>query len=612
MIKLLDKQKVFVLPAVFVLICVSSYSRKSATFDEVQHLSCGFLMNRTGSLEHGISHPPLFRSWIGIPFLFMKLNYPQEHQIFKRTITDDPGTWSIMPDYDFGNEFIYHSGNNPAKLFFWGRFMSVLLAVMLGVLVYLFSKKLYGMKAALFSLFLFSFSPTIIAHARLTVNDIAGAFGFISVLYFLYLYLEKGRLRNLFLTGFFLAVSLLLKFNTVLLLPFVAAALLLSDRKKSLYTIPAVLFICLFLINVFYGFNGTFSEKFTDPALFAKVFPFGSLAEPFRNLLKFLPVPKFYLNSFIYLLLHNLRGHSSFLMNNYSNFGWWYYFPVAFLVKTPLITLVMTCVLFYSFIFEKPAGGEKILVLFFVFYWIFSITAKINIGHRHILPVYPALFILFGRVFNRYKKLFSEKLAKYGFPAAYIISTQIYFPHYLPYFNLMIRPENGYKYLVDSNLDWGQDLPALRKFMEKHDNPSLILSYFGTASPGYYGIKYQELLNSGMGFPHSSHVNPYDADKEYLAVSATNLQGLYYKQHNMFSWLKEKKPHRKLGYSIFIYDISDDDRSAAVLGEIYRSYSQPSPARRQYERVIWMSKNPAAAEWAEGRLRELEEKYAGN
>lgn len=171
------------------------------------------------------------------------------------------------------------------------------------------------------------------------------------------------------------------------------------------------------------------------------------------------------------------------------------------------------------------------------------------------------------------------------FSILYLLSSLRIFPHYLAYFNEFIGgPKNGYRWLVDSNLDWGQDLKALKKYLKQRKVDEVILAYFGSASPEYYGIRYQYLPSIGAGksrgYTISSQVHP-----ELVAISATTLQGPYFSDHSLYHWLKEYRPVKRIGYSIFIYDITDDAMAYRRLGDIYSRFNLLSEATRAYKRA---------------------------
>ncbi|MFC2092138.1 glycosyltransferase family 39 protein [Elusimicrobiota bacterium] len=594
---------VILLCLVFSLICISSYIKKSPTYDEVQHLSAGYALLKTGEFDIGIGHPHLFRYIIGLPVLFMDPAYPEAHPLFQRKLSNDPRKWSMMQDYSFAEEFFYNSGNNPDRLFFWGRFFSVLIGVCLAIVIYLFSSDLFGSSAGIFSLFLYCFSPTIIAHSRLAVNDVAGAAAIIFALFMTHCYMKKNSIKNFLMLIFATSIALLTKYNAVILIPFTLVIMILTDGKKSLIKYLFFLGAVIFIIDLTYAFSGVFHVKELNYEVFCELIPFNIFDKPLYLFYKYLPLPDAYLKSFVRLLMHNIRGHSTFLAGRYSTQGWWYYFPLAFLFKTPVLTLLLFALWIMNMLMVRKASrGELLLISFFVIYWIMSIRSTINIGHRHILPVYPVLFILFARLYNTYADYVKKKILRYGFIIVYILSTQIYFPHYLPYFNCIIRPENGYRYFADSSLDWGQDLPGLKQFLRKEGSPAVIILYWGKASLKHYGIEHQAIF---LNKDNYSHINASGVKKEYLAISATSLLEVYSAQRNVFMWLRDKKPYKKIGFSIFVYDITEDAQSAAVLGEIYIAQRALRHAVRQYERLILISEDNKIKQWASNRLKEL-------
>lgn len=164
-----------------------------------------------------------------------------------------------------------------------------------------------------------------------------------------------------------------------------------------------------------------------------------------------------------------------------------------------------------------------------------------------------------------------------------IFSTLAVFPHHISYFNEMVGgPANGYKYLVDSNLDWGQDLIRLKQFLAREGEHSVILSYFGSADPHYYGILYQYL--PGYGLNHQQEYSIGFRRKEFIAVSATNFQSVFFNMHDTFDWLKERTPYARIGYSIFVWEISRDTEAHRHLARLYREFGMAEPARRHEKR----------------------------
>jgi len=170
---------------------------------------------------------------------------------------------------------------------------------------------------------------------------------------------------------------------------------------------------------------------------------------------------------------------------------------------------------------------------------------------RYILPVYPFIFVIIGGLatLGRRVCILVCTLGLWHLLSAIAIA-----PHYLSYFNeIAAGPGNGYKYLVDSNLDWGQDLKELKKYMDRHGIRKVSLSYFGSDSPERYGIAYDWLPSFLLYNPQPDRV-PQINPEQLLAISVTNLQGTHLEDKNQIKWLLQYEPVAKLGYSIFIYD----------------------------------------------------------
>jgi len=252
-------------------------------------------------------------------------------------------------------------------------------------------------------------------------------------------------------------------------------------------------------------------------------------------------------------------GHSGFLMGQYSDKGWWYYFIVAFLIKTPIAMLIFMTVSLVVFIGKTPKdellNEAFLLTPAAAIFCFFSLNYQ-DIGLRYILPIYPFLFVFASKAAQIFL-INKMRTGLYVAAVAWYVGASFYIhPHYLAYFNELVGgPNNGYKYLVDSNLDWGQDLKGLKKYMQQHGISRINLSYFGSDSPERYGITYNWFPSTVLGNPDPEKHSM--ALKGWFAISATSLQGDYFDNKNQFAWFKDRKPIAKIGYSIFIYNLDD-------------------------------------------------------
>ena len=256
---------------------------------------------------------------------------------------------------------------------------------------------------------------------------------------------------------------------------------------------------------------------------------------------------------------HAHMGHPGFLLGEYSNHGWWNYLLVAFVLKTPIAGMLLLVSAFFIYLWNirKNGGFEELFLLVpaAVIFGFFSVNSQ-AIGLRYILPVYPFLFVFAA---GAAKTFLSRKFlaAVYGVIIAWYIGASLYIhPHYLAYFNeLAGGPDNGYRYLVDSNLDWGQDLKGLGLYMREHGISKVCLSYFGSDTPERYGIAYDWLPSFQLRnpSPNVQTMTPHD----WVAISATNLQGVYFEDRDKYAILRTKQPVAKIGYSIFIYNLKN-------------------------------------------------------
>ena len=183
-----------------------------------------------------------------------------------------------------------------------------------------------------------------------------------------------------------------------------------------------------------------------------------------------------------------------------------------------------------------------------------------SIGLRYVLPIYPFLFVIASEV----ARVAADRTSYTRLPAAVLVSWLVVaswsiHPHYLAYFNELIGgPSNGYKYLVDSNLDWGQDLKGLKRFMQANAIHEIALSYFGTDSPARYGIQYRRLPSMILTDPNAGRPSPApQAKSEWVAISATNLQGVYFEDESLFEPFARRRPVATIGYSIFVYHLNE-------------------------------------------------------
>lgn len=573
---------------VMAILAITSMAGDSGITDEVAHIPAGYSYLKFQDYRLNPEHPPLVKALSAVPLLFMNLRFPLEHVCWAEDVN---GQWEC------GWQFIYHIGNNADQILFWSRIPIVLLALLLGFFIFKWTKELYGPRTALFALFLYSFSPNILAHSRYVTTDLGlCVFFFISVYYFCK-FVRKPCWLNLILAGLTFGLAQLSKFSAILLVPYfilLTIVILLVKRKTFKIFVPALLLIFIIgylLVGAVYQFTIAkmpldLQHRLIDESLASDLEIAGMTRDTLHNLTNFSlgrPYAQ-YFTGLIMVFSHMAGGHTTYFLGETSNQGWWYFFIIAFLIKTPITVLILVLLTFFlfakdfitsfkSYPVQSGMNGlsrackkitvylwqhfEKFVFATCILMWIVvGMKSKLNIGLRYILPIYPFMFVLVAKeviafIQSKKQKIKSCFVIILVVLMVWYVGANIFiFPSYLAYFNeFIVGPKNGYKYMVDSNLDWGQDLKRLAKWVDEKGIDKIKVDYFGGSVPEYYlGDKYMKWR---------SQDGPTTG---WLAISATYFQtSKWWKKtsgQEDYTWLERYEPVEQIGYSILIYHIT--------------------------------------------------------
>jgi len=599
---------------------IGSMRGKAPTIDEVVYLAAGHIYLTTGDFEFNIQHPPLTKQLVGIPLLFLRLSTRYQDLARSRG-----RSWAFFEEQQrFARRFLYEANQNADQIVFWGRIPIVVLALCLGVLVFKWGFELYGVGAGLLGLTLYVFDPNILAHARLATTDLGVTLFTFLAIYRLWRFFQRPTGINLLFCGVALGLALLSKYSALLLFPTFALLGLIywrahrqrlgQEGQESIdrlwswqdirlqshcdfaFTMGLIFVVSVLVVIAGYGF--TVRPVLTDTDMRPTVESFLASALPSRvqslqpallDMLETVPIPgALYVLGLGTVFRHSVRGHPAFLMGQYSNTGWWYYYIVAYFLKTPSAFLLLLIMSVVTWAVQQRDGisrlirrrTEKLTALSAVgagdqhtagyfllvpvlLFFLVSTQDHINTGYRHILPVQPFLHVLVGRLAVTQSVQLKTRIAILSVLVSwYVLSSVGIYPHYLAYFNELVGgPANGYRYLVDSNLDWGQDLKGLKRYMDTNQINSVKLSYFGLADPAYYGIRFECLscMEPSLNFDNWASdrevSGPFRATPGVYAISATNLQGVLLADKNYYRWFREREPADMIGYSILIYAV---------------------------------------------------------
>jgi hypothetical protein len=483
---------------------------------------------KTGNLEVDDPNPPLADYWLTLPYTLLRFHaFPSPDLLAQNK-------------YHYSFSFIHHNPYSLSWMLQAPRMMNVLFALILGAVLFAWAEAALGRKAALGAIVTYAFCPVLLAYGHIATVDMGGTLGWVLAYVFAWRWVQAPGFRNAGMAGLAVGLALCMKYSTLLVLPALTGTLCFEwdrirhnpfvDRRHAVYSFLLAFLVANMVMAISYRGWG--------------------LPEWRAGIFRLTPYFK--------------EGHLNYFWGRYSHTGWFLYFITAFLLKTPIPFLGVG--ISGLFLWKRMDPHSRAFLLSGCLWpvgliFVVSSFSSIQVGIRHILPVYPFLCLWVGAVlatlWDTARKSIQKVVIFLGI--WYIAGTVFAFPRYLSYFNESIGPSaNGYRYLVDSNLDWGQGLKSLGDDLAKRGSPTIYLSYFGCADPALYGIHYQPVLMAtcspldGQGDTLSQ--NP----PQYLAVSATNRVGLYFEPHDALAWLDARRPIQIDSDSIWLYDISQD------------------------------------------------------
>jgi hypothetical protein len=587
--------------SVFFVISLLNAKNDSATFDEVAHIPAGFSYVEKHDMRLNPEHPPLLKDLIGFPLLFLNLNFDTNTAFWKGEFPRlwDDGQWVA------GKHLLYEAGNNPDQILFWSRLPIIIISVLLGLFLFMWAKELAGITAGLFTLVLYAFDPNVLGHNHFVTTDLGIAAFLTFAFYFFIRFIKNPSWKNVFIGGFFLGLANLTKFSSLIAYPILGLVLFLyplikkishyekEDRRLTLrlkefinylgkgaiaFAFSMAIVWILYAINTYdmpkevidrqisFSFpTSDYNPKSIYTNQILSIINSHDLTRPFAE----------YLLGVSMVFKRVAGGNGAYFLGNVSSKASAAYFPIVFVLKEtiPFLALIIFALsyAFVQFIKNLKSGAlgrfkrflqtevtSYTLFGFIFLYSLMSITGNLNIGFRHLFPIIPLAFILVT------KKIFEIKrganyharhqiLIMMVVVLAWItVETSYNYPNYTSYFNESIGgSKNGYKYVTDSNTDWGQDLKRLKKFLDENPGIKKInTDYFGGGNPEYYlGEKYASWWDSKR-----------PVESGWYAISANSLQTSIYDKTNKnpdnnYAWTNNFQPVTIIGDSILIYHI---------------------------------------------------------
>ena len=522
---------VAVLLLCFVAVCADTAARTSATWDEGGHIAAGYSYWRTGAYKVITSNLFLSQKIIALPLLW------------SRHATEAMPEVPSSPDPTLlGAQLLFGGSNSHEEILRLARGMVTAVALLLAMVVFRQSATLFGRPSALLSLALMVSCPVIISNASLATTDLIAATAlFLSVGAFWRL-LNDVRGLNIALVGLTLGALVLTKYSFVAfgIVGAILAAIRLctvgSDMRfrvtaQIAWATAAAVGISWVLIWAFFGFRANPGQVAFDWSLLGP----GTLSFRFAAALRplhLLPDP--YLFDLAGGMKAMRSAHPSFVGGTYSDSAQLKFFPLLFALKTPLAMIVAVAIAAPTILRQRGAldgDGRAVgydclphLTLVAVYSGL-AVVSTVNLGIRHLLPIYPPLFVLAGGALMQASRL---RVVTGAFIAmSSIACSASTHPNELGYYNFLGGgPRRGYAWFVDSSTDWGERLPDLQHWLEQGAGggakpQSNYLIYFGTAVPEAYSIHATQL----SGFFYTLPSTPIEPAAGRYIVSPTWLQG---------------------------------------------------------------------------------------
>jgi hypothetical protein len=493
--------------------------RKGITTDEILMIPAGYYQLLTSEFRLVNEHPPLSKFVAGLPLLFLRPK-TLDHAPTPEKQWDCVVTFWAENRADFG------------RISFWARVPMIALAVALGVLLFAYARDLFGARAGVFAVALYTFEPTVLAHGRVVQTDIPATFGYLLLFYTLRRYALAPTPRRALWLGLAAGLGIIAKFSMLLAGPVLAAAFLWllwraprdgrERRALAAHACVAALAL-LFVVYAAYSFDRR-ALAASDVHLIGLLYPanVAGVTRVVAALARVLPAD--FVLGVLWQIHHNAEGHPASLLGMYSRTGWWYYFPAAFALKTtiPFLLLSLASLAWGCREFFRRRDKRFFWLLAPVaIYTAFVMTSRINIGVRYLLPAYPFLFILSGALLER---LASSKRARrvglacvvalvgwHGFEALRA------YPDYVPYVNQLAAGRPHWRLLSDSNVEWGDDIRGMADYLKARGETRVRGALLGGfLTPPYYGVEYADMLVlSNDRLPRT----------RYVAIGASYLNG---------------------------------------------------------------------------------------
>ncbi|MCM3901695.1 MAG: glycosyltransferase family 39 protein [Pyrinomonadaceae bacterium] len=548
----------------------TSVRRESQTWDEANHIYSGYMSWTHADFGLNPEHPPMLKLLATSPLLSLPLKVPElQDRYFKEEA------------FLGGKDFLYQ--NDADMILFRTRMAAATLTLLLALLVFLATKEMFGTGAAFIALALLAFEPNLLAHGALVTTDAAFSCFLFATIYAFYRHLKAPSVWRMVIVGASAGLTLAVKHTGILVFPMllllaicevvryrVAAKgkseAVTGSGKQALKLAASLVTITLIAVAVLWSFYAfRYHARPNGLQLNPSLAEYAQGLKPHEaaivsTMARWHLLPESYLYGLTDVRL-TADFHTSYVLGKIYAHGVWFYFPVAFLIKSTLAFLALLLLAVAAIATRRLKCWREILFLIIppTLYLLLAVSGGMNIGVRHILPLYVFLSVLIGGA----AWTFIRQNPKWAYAVLAILIFQAVsswrsFPSYIAYSNeLWGGPSNTYKYLTDSNVDWGQQLKATKRYLDQRGVKDCWFVYFaeGVAEPSYYGIPCKPLPTINTLWVNQQIDVPPSIDGSVL-ISASNLSGVEFGPGslNPYEQFKGLRPTAVIEHGVFVFD----------------------------------------------------------
>jgi hypothetical protein len=532
----------------------------SSSWDEAHHLFDGYTIWKLDDYRLNPEVPPFIKLTAALPLVHMQLKVPPNQ--------GRPNQTEAFLD---GKEFVF--GNGGDRVLFPARMMCAGFALALGLLIYLAAEEMFGFVAGMFALALFVFDPNVLANGAMVTTDVGAACCFMAAIYSFYRYCRKPGWVRLLVSGIALGVALSAKYTGIFLVPMLLLVVVLegviardwSVLWRRVGALAAMGLMAWVVVWSFYGFRYKAAPegKELNPALAPYLAQMHDQrdARMLRVMAKYRALPEGYIWG-----LENTKetefDDPSYFWGKVYRHGNWEYFPVAFLIKSTLALLILLCLvpLAWRWGLRGRAREMGFLLVPVVVYFAISMSSDMDIGVRHLLPVYPFLYVLVGAA----AMVLLDRDVRWSFLLGALLCWQVVTsvrvaPAYMAYGNeAWGGPAKVDRYLGDANTDWGQQLKAVKAYLDERHITNCWFAYFpdGSIDPEDYGVHCKRLPTADLLYWLDVPVTTPPVISGTVLISAGDLEGIEFGdgQLNPYDQFWRVKPTAVIQHSVYVFD----------------------------------------------------------